>query len=306
MAINGVLRPGFVQIRVLDMPKALEHYIDRLGLHKVTVGSDGRVYLKAEDEFDHHSVVLRQSDNTGIDLLAFKVASEADLEHYEKSISDYGYAIDHVLAFEQPGIGRRLGFQIPSGHRIELYAHTDFSEPKPATHNPDIWISDPHGMAPQRFDHVLLYGPEIDQCSDFFKTVLGFKLVEDIVKDDEQIAVWLSCGMKAHDIAFVKHPEPGKLHHISFKLADWAAIGHAADIMGRYNISIDVGPTRHGVTRGQTIYFFDPFGNRNEVYAGGYDFYPDNPVRHWDAEKIGKAIFYYEGKLNNAFLTVLT
>lgn len=306
MAMNGVLRPGFVQIRVLDMPKALEHYIDRLGLHNVITGTDGRVYLKSEDEFDHHSVVLRKSDTAGIDLLAFKVASEAELETYAKSISDYGYAVDHIAASEQPGIGRRIGFQIPSGHRIELYAHADFSEPRPETHNPDIWVSEPHGMAPQRFDHVLLYGPDIDKCTDFFQTVLGFTLTEDIVKDGEQIAVWLSCGMKAHDLAFVKHPEAGKLHHISFMLEDWHALGHAADIMARYDISIDVGPTRHGVTRGQTIYFFDPSGNRNEVYAGGYQFYPDHPARHWGADQIGKAIFYYERKLNDAFLTVLT
>jgi catechol 2,3-dioxygenase len=30
-------------------------------------------------------------------------------------------------------------------------------------------------------------------------------------------------------------------------------------------------PARHGITRGTTIYFFDPAGNRNEVFAGlGY------------------------------------
>ena len=41
-------------------------------------------------------------------------------------------------------------------------------------------------------------------------------------------------------------------------------VGHAADIIARYNIALDIGSTRHGITRGQTIYFFDPSGNRNE------------------------------------------
>ena len=37
------------------------------------------------------------------------------------------------------------------------------------------------------------------------------------------------------------------------------------------DVPIDFGPTRHGITRGITIYFFDPAGNRNEVFAGlGY------------------------------------
>ena len=55
-------------------------------------------------------------------------------------------------------------------------------------------------------------------------------------------------------------------------------VGHAADIIARYNIALDIGPTRHGITRGQTIYFFDPSGNRNEVFSGGYIHYPDHPV----------------------------
>lgn len=112
--------------------------------------------------------------------------------------------------------------------------------------------------------------------------------------------------MKAHDIAFVNHPEPGKFHHVAFELEDWKDVGNAADIITRYNISIDIGPTRHGITRGQTIYFFDPSGNRNEVFAGGYTYYPDLLTRAWDERDVGKAIFYYERQLNEAFLSVVT
>ena len=43
------------------------------------------------------------------------------------------------------------------------------------------------------------------------------------------------------------------------------------------DVSVDIGPTQHGITRGETIYFFDPAGNRNEVFAGGYFSYPDRP-----------------------------
>ena len=112
--------------------------------------------------------------------------------------------------------------------------------------------------------------------------------------------------MKAHDIAFVKHPEPGKFHHVSFELENWNDVGRAADIITNFNISIDIGPTRHGITYGQTIYFFDPSGNRNEVFAGGYTYYPDLPTRAWDERDVGKAIFYYERQLNEAFLSVVT
>jgi hypothetical protein len=44
MALNGVLRPGYIQIRVTDLDAALKHYVERVGLHEVSRESDGRVY----------------------------------------------------------------------------------------------------------------------------------------------------------------------------------------------------------------------------------------------------------------------
>jgi hypothetical protein len=63
---------------------------------------------------------------------------------------------------------------------------------------------------------------------------------------------------------------------------------------------------RHGITLGQTIYFFDPSGNRNEVFAGGFIYYPENPKRVWPVDKIAEAIFYYQRELNERFLSVVT
>jgi len=301
MALTGVLRPSFSQIRVLDMPASIEFYTKHIGFHQVTEGPDGRVYLKSADEFDHHSIVLRRADSAGIDITAFKVLEDADLDKFEKRITDYGFKVDHVAAGEQPGTGRRIGWTIASGHRIELLAHS-----RPKSHNPDVWEFDPHGMRARRLDHSLLYGPEIEKNLDFFEKVLDFRCAERVDMPDGLLAIWLTTGMKAHDIAFVKYPEPNKLHHVAFELENWNDVGHAADILTRYDISVDIGPTRHGITRGQTIYFFDPSGNRCEVFAGGYTYYPDIPTRTWDETQVGKGIFYYERKMNDAFLSVVS
>lgn len=307
MALTGVLRPGLVQLRVLDIEAALRHYVDHVGLEKVMTGPDGRVYLKGRDEFDHHSMVLREASSAGVDLFAFKVDSDATLVGFTKRLTDYGLEVTQVPPGEQPGFGRRVAFTLPSGHRIDLYADVARSDNGPETDNPYIWKSVPHGMGAIRMDHILLYGPNIDQNLDIFTKVLDFCLAEKVDGPDGNVfAIWLSCSNKAHDIAFVNHAEPGKLHHVAFFIEDWNAIGHAADIMVRADIAIDLGPTRHGITRGQTIYFFDPSGNRNEVFAGGYTYYPDDPVRTWDFAQVGRGIFYYERALNERFLAVLT
>ena len=107
MALNGVLRPGYIQVRVTDLDAALKHYVDRVGLHEVSREADGRVYLRAWDEFDRHSVVLRPADMPGMDYVGFKVASESDLDTFARRIEEYGTKVEEVPAGEQPGLGRR-------------------------------------------------------------------------------------------------------------------------------------------------------------------------------------------------------
>src|SRR5438874_11507726 len=107
MALNGVLRPGYIQIRVTDIDAAVRHYVDRVGLHQVSREADGRVYLRAWDEFDRHSVVLRPADMPGMDYVGFKVASESDLGALAQRIEASGTELDEVPAGEQPGLGHR-------------------------------------------------------------------------------------------------------------------------------------------------------------------------------------------------------
>ena len=79
MSMTGVVRPGHCMLRVLDMEAAVKHYTEVVGLDVTDRDEKGRVYLKAWDEQDHHSVVLRQADIPGCDFIAFKVDSKATL-----------------------------------------------------------------------------------------------------------------------------------------------------------------------------------------------------------------------------------
>src|SRR5208282_1424595 len=162
---------------------------------------------------------------------------------------------------------------------------------------------------PSSFDHCLLYGDDLDGVVKLFREVLGFGLAEQVMggpNGDLMIGAFLSCSNKAHDVAFIRQPVKNKFHHASFLLGSWEQVLRAGDILSRTKTSIDIGPTRHGITRGETIYFFDPSGNRNEVFSGGFIYYPDNRKRVWSMDKIGKAIFYYQRELNERFMGVVT
>ncbi|MDX9716370.1 MAG: catechol 2,3-dioxygenase [Thauera sp.] len=309
MAMTGVLRPGHAQIRVLDLEEGIHHYRDVLGLIETGRDKLGRVYFKAWDERDHNSLIIREADSAGIDFFAFKVANEATLHKLERDLQEYGLKTERIPAGELLETGERVRFEIPSGHLIELYwEKTDIGTQETYT-NPPPWTDDAErGIAPIRLDHCLLYGPDLEKVQEIFEKVLGFYLVERILMEDGQtnLAIWMSCSIKAHDIAFVRHPEPGKLHHVSFLLESWEKVLRAADLMSMNKVAIDIGPTRHGVTRGTTIYAFDPSGNRFETFCGGYQCYPDWKPITWTWDEVGAGVFYHDRKLNEAFLTVVS
>ena len=309
MAMTGVLRPGHISLRVLDLEEGINFYKNTLGLVETGRDSQGRVYFKAWDEREHNSVLIREAESAGVDFFAFKVADRATLDKLDADLQAFGLKTERIPAGEMLETGERVRFEVPSGHLIELYAEkTDIGNGQSYV-NPDPWIPDAeHGIAPSRMDHCLLYGPDIEKVQEIFEKVLGFYLVEHVVMEDGKtdLAIWLSCSTKAHDIAFVRHPEPGKLHHLSFLLQSWEQVLRAADIMSMNRISIDIGPTRHGITRGTTIYAFDPSGNRFETFCGGYDTYPDYKTITWTWDEVGAGIFYHDRKLNERFLSVVS
>lgn len=296
---------------MINLEEGVRFYRDVLGLVETGRDDQGRVYFKTWDERDHSSVILRKADEAGIDFFGFKVLDEATLDQLEKDVNAYGIETQRLPAGDLLETGERVRFEIPSGHQIELFATKKQLGNPLGQKDPKAW--DPradHGIGPIRLDHSLLYGPNMDKVLDLFTNVLGFHLTEYVTlpDSDEKGALWLACSNKAHDIAFVTHPEPGRLHHVSFLLDSWDRVLRAADIMAVNDISVDIGPTRHGITRGGTIYAWDPSGNRFETFMGGSAPYPDWEPIHWTWEGLGEGggLDVAHRKLHDTFLTVVT
>lgn len=309
MAMSGVLRPGHACVRMLDLDEAVHFYRDVLGLQETGRDKQGRVYFKGWDERDHNSFVIRQADKAGLDFFGFRVLDVVTLNKLESDLRAFGVATERIPAGDMLETGERVRFESPSGHLYELYAEkTHVGNGMPLV-NPGPWPdAAEHGIAPFRMDHALLYGPNVAKTKEIFTQVLGFRVVEYVEGPGGAgpAAFFMSCSHKAHDLAIVEYPEPGKLHHISFRLDSWEKVLRAADLMGRNKVPIDIGPTRHGVTRGTTIYAWDRSGNRFETFCGSYEPYPDWQPIKWTWEEFGHGLDYPTGKLHETFLSVVT
>jgi catechol 2,3-dioxygenase len=301
----GILRLAHVDITVPDLELASAYYSDVMGLLEVE-RTDGRVYLKCWDEEDHHSLRLRYAPRVGIDGFTFKVEREDDLAELENRIEGYGVPVRRVSRGEEVAQGQALRFETPSGHVMTLTADIDKVGGLLPKTNPPAYVEGLRGIAPPRMDHLLVTAEEVGDATKFYMDVLGFRLTEQLLDGNgHQVGTWLERSHSPHDLALVAGPNGG-LHHFAYWLDDWDQVRKAADVLAYNGVQIDVGPTRHGITRGNTIYFFDPLGTRNEVFTGGYRPDPDFPTITWTEDNIGKAIFYYEGDLNERFMKVHT
>jgi catechol 2,3-dioxygenase len=54
------------------------------------------------------------------------------------------------------------------------------------------------------------------------------------------------------------------------------------------------------------MYFFDPAGNRNEVFTGSYRCYADTPTIAWTMDMLPRGLSSLQREINESFLTVFT
>lgn len=310
--MSGIMRIGHVDINVLDIEESRNYYENVIGMEVTREDADGTLYLKCWDEWDKYCLIMRPSDEATYNKVAYKVEKDSDIEILQARIEAQGVETEILEAGSVPECGRILKFNSPSGHEFNLYAEKTFVGKVVGHTNPAPWPINGKGIKAHWLDHILLMvdSPErLMKATTFFEEVFDFKLAEQVCVGPEgslQAATWLSAGNTPHDLAFVAGPETG-MHHFAFFLDGWNDILRAADVMAMNNVKLDITPQRHGITRGETIYFFDPSGHRLETFAGlGYAVCKDMPTVTWTEDELWRGIFYHTGQENGAFTTAYT
>ena len=290
--MGGIMRLGFIENQVVDLAKTSHFYEKLLGLEKTAETKDA-LYFKCWDEYDHHSLVLRKGAGPGMLRIGWKVERDADLDEAERRMATFGVTVKRVSKGEEPWIGEALSFESPSGHRMLMYR--EIEQVGKAVKVPDMTPRNSQGIAPPHLDHLFVSGEDPGLNARFLCEALDFRVSEECVDEKgTPLVSFLARTNTPHDIAVSRGPQ-GKYHHIAYYIDSWDDVRRAAQILADNDWSVEVPPSHHGGTRGQTTYFKDPSGNRLETFAGGYMTYPDFPTVTWRADQLPRMLFYFGG-----------
>ena len=229
-------------------------------------------YLRAWDDYEHHSLKLTRADTTGVGHIAYRTASPQALERRVKVIEASGYK---VLGWVEgdPGHGRAFRFEDPFGHVFEIYyetvRHAPSGDDVPALKNMASAFS---GAAPRRLDHLNLLCDDVAEFRRFMETCLGSRVTEMILLDNGRLGgCWFTINNKTYDLACTEEHGGGhgRLHHVTYATDQREDILRAADIFLQNGVHIETGPHKHAVQGTFFLYVWEPAGNRVELANSG-------------------------------------
>jgi catechol 2,3-dioxygenase len=259
----NIVRTSHVEFNVRDLAKSRAFYVDCLG-YLVSDEPRGALYLRAIEERNHHSIVLREANDNTVPALGFKVASEEDLDRAAFWFAREGYPTSFPVL---PHRGRTLRTCDLFGMPLDFYFRMEQCEcmlRKYAEHR---------GARIQRIDHINCFTPDVQSSHDFY-TELGFRLTEytETDGDNPQLwAVWMHRKGNVHDLAFTNGSGP-RLHHIGVWTTSASDILHICDVMASSGFlsNMERGPGRHGISNAFFLYVRDPDLHRVELFTSDY------------------------------------
>ena len=167
----GIMRLGYLHVRVTDLEEARDHYSNTMGM-QVVHEEPGKLYLKCWDEWDHHSLVLEEG-GVGLVKIGYKCSSDEDLAKYEKRSAQFGATTGRFSRGENLTVGEGVRITLPSEHTVELYTEMEFTGTDTGSINPDPWPRHVRGVGTHWIDHCLIAAEDPGLIERFFQGGLG-------------------------------------------------------------------------------------------------------------------------------------
>lgn len=269
---------------------------------RITHTEGGSVYLRAYEDPYQWSLKVTESKQAGLGHAALRTTSPEALERRAASITSAN--VEGSWGESDYGYGKTFSYQSPDGHNLDLLWEVEKYKAPPELQSKILTRPSKkplQGIPVKRIDHLNLLSSDVTAVKDSFERHLGFETRERVVDGNVEIGAWMSTNILGHEVACLRDAqgERGKLHHVAFYYGTGQHNVDAAEMFRDYDIRIEAGPDRHGITQGQFLYVFEPGGNRIELFGepGILQFEPDYETRTWLMEDIDTGLAIGGAKL---------
>ncbi|WP_020006753.1 VOC family protein [Salinicoccus albus] len=289
--LRTVAHIGHVEISVNKFEASLEFFTEILGL-VLTQKEEDHAYLRAWQDFDDYTLVLKASATSQVNRMGWRVSTEESLKLFEKQLEEMDIEYQWIENGQKRALGDAIHFKSPTGIPVELYWEKDKFETddealksRLPSHPSKYQMK---GVSPRRFDHVNLMVDDVAEEQKWWTELLGIHhryYVQN--KKDVRLGSWLSRTNIAHEIAFMRNAnqDGASFHHLAYYLDSPDELIRAANIMAENDVKIEWGPGKHGTSGAQFIYVFEPSGHRVEIWTGGLlMFAPDWKPIEWGSD----------------------
>ncbi len=261
---------GHVEMLTPKLDASCRFFTEIMGM-SITATHGDSIYLRAYDDYEHHTLKLTARPQAGMRHFAWRARSPQALERRVSAIKSTGFGIgwnDGDL-----GHGPAYEFRSPDGHLIELYFETEKYRCGPSDQSALKNTASKFpgkGINVRRIDHLNLFASDVRAFRDFHLTNLGGIMSETIVNnlnDMHPQAVWFTVNSKSYDLA-VTHDAlgmKGRFHHVTYAANSREEVLIAADICLENGIQIETGPHKHTIQQTFFLYVYEPGGNRVEI-----------------------------------------
>ena len=122
----------------------------------------------------------------------------------------------------------------------------------------------------KRVGHLVLRVKDVERSRRFFEEILGFPVVATnqrgmvFFSTDAKDNHHMLALMPGKEGAAMPTPDQVGMQHVSFELGSFAELQDAYRLFKEKGVTIDH-TVYHGITK--SVYFYDPDGNRFEVYC---------------------------------------
>lgn len=270
---HDIAHLGHLELYTDKYAESLDFFTRVYGL-TLTSEDATSAYLRAWDDYEHHSLKLTRHTTTGVAHIAYRAASPEALARRVKVIEASGFK---VIGWrdKETGHGRAFRFEDPFGHVFEIYYDTERYQP-PAHEKPKLknlaQRYHGRGCSPRRIDHLNLLATDVGEFRRFMETCLGSRVTEMIQLDNGRIGgCWFTINNKTYDLACTEEHSGGhgRFHHVTYATDTREDILRAADIFLENGVHIETGPHKHAIQGTFFLYVWEPAGNRVELANAG-------------------------------------